>query len=235
MRATTRTPDPSGTNQFPFVQPFRFEPSAPFGTGTLGAIMNTGAVAAPAWSAFGKILSSEAWTQNGPTTPGGHDPLTNPSNMLTGYYWIDGLLEAADLIVLKPYLVLFNSATPTAYAATPAAAAVAATWNIWLVKHANTPKTNRKLEYNCVPACKITVGNSGVAIGTNESVPTSGQYCSTITVAEDLVPGAGTQVYGNGTAGAAELRFDQGGAIAIIAQISGVTASAGGGFERSHV
>ncbi len=65
MRATTRTPDPTGTNQFPFVQPFRFEPSAPFGTSTLGVLMNTGAASAPAWSAFGKILSSEGWSQNG--------------------------------------------------------------------------------------------------------------------------------------------------------------------------
>ncbi len=224
-------PAARGTNQHPWTRAQPYNPDAPFAAATIGALMNTTAAASAA-TAYQRLVTATV-APNDTNAASELMPATLPSNLANeATTWVEKL-EAADMTLIRPYLVLFNATPPTANAATPAAGAVAGRMQFWLIRAATPPIIGKPIEYNAVYVGAVTLLNNGVAMAaTSKSIPTTAQGCA-ITVATDALPDPGITVTGVG--GAEQLRFDHEGAMYLLTRVSGLTANAGLGWERSHL
>lgn len=222
---------PRGTNQHPWTRAQPYSPNAPFAAATAGCLINTTA-AASAKTLYQRLIAAEL-RANDQNAAGELMPLQPAASLVAeATTWVEKL-DAADLTLIRPYLVLFNATPPTANAATPSAGAVTGRLQFWLARAATAPNVGRPIEYNATYAGEITLVNNGAAIAaTSKAIPTAAQGC-VITVAVDALPSPGITVTGAG--GAEHIRFDHEGALYLITRASGLTANAGVGWERSHV
>lgn len=234
---TTSKPLPIGTNQYPWSRPLPFNPDSPFSAGQLGCLCNSAGTAAPDASTYRRIITSGRYQPNANHAAADLRPFTNPTDLGTGLYWYDGALEAADNVLIRPYLVLYSSSAHTALAAAASAAGITAKLWLYIVKQARPPQTNEPLEFNVEYKGNVTVTNAaGRVDSTTRWLPTGAQWCDVATVNENASISPGITADDTDVAGGAlRLRMDQEGAIGLLIRVSDLTSNAGIGWERSHM
>jgi hypothetical protein len=246
-----RTGIPRSTNPYPWVNPIPFNPETPFGNGTLGLIM-PGTATTPAANLHIHKVSSGNYRGNADQAAGAIEAMTNPTNLGTAHAFLDGNLEDADMLLIRPFLVLYGSSAHTAFAAAPARAAGSCRLDFWTIKPiggAGVPERQKDqpVEYGGTYVGGVTVSNNGIAMTTGtRKLPTAAQFCDSATVNDDESISPGITVVGGINAGAAVpatkqlgalcLKFDQMGGQGLIVEASGITSTSWGvGFLRSHL
>ncbi len=223
---------PRGTNRYPWDQPIRFNAANPFDPTAMGAISGD---AAATETDHGKLVTSENFKPNSANAAADLWPIAVPADMHDSCnYWIEQIGEAADLIVIRPYMALYDQLPdPTAFDTDPAASALAAKLQFFLIKRASPPIFGQPLEFNAEYAGAITIANNGVVLNAlSKRIPAKAQGV-TITITDDALPPPGLQI--EGTLGAEMVTFDQRGAEYLLTYASGVTANAAVGWERTHI
>lgn len=239
------TPVPRGTNQQPWLRDLTFTPDTPFASAGLGVLMNTGAVADPTAAAYRHLLAQAVirGIENG-NQPGDLFPVANPTDYGTGYFWCQTEITPSDLLVLRPYQVLYSSSAHTALASAAAAAGITSTLSIWTVHNVGpAPSSGRFLEYAAEFCGQVVVTNSANRINAaTRYLPTGAQFCDVATVSIDKsispglrIKGSGTGGTGSGAGGALEIICDQQGGIGYIIQVSSLTPSSGVGWLRRSI
>lgn len=226
------------TRNFPWSIPLTFNPDAPFAAGSLGVLCNSAGVAAPT-AATARLLVSSAneppFGSSMNTTPGDTQPITNPTDLGTGYYWYEELPEA-DIIEIRPYLVLYSSSGHTALASAAAAQGITANLSFFLINLSGKIRPGLPREYGAEIKGKVTVTNAATRISSaSRQLPLGAQWCDAATVVTDYTISPGIVKDGEVATGALRLRFDQEGALGLLTYVSDLTANAGCGWQRRHL
>lgn len=233
-----------GTSQDDWVVGLPFDPNNPFGNGSLGVLMDTGAAGTPDPSTYRHLVSSGNYTTNeGGNAAADLAPIANPSNLGTGYYWWTGFVEKSDLCLIRPYQVLYTSSSHTALASAAAAAGITSTLSFWAVSRVGRAIRGSPIEYAADFIGQVTVTNAATRVNSGtKQLPTGAQFCDAATVIYDksMSPGirilsSGSGGTGAGTGGALNIAFDFLGGQSLLIRASGNTASAGVGWMRRHV
>jgi hypothetical protein len=235
-----------GTRPFPWFRDLNFNPALPFASASLGVLMNTGSVAAPDPSAYRYLVSAANYVGNGLNAAGDDYPVVNPTDYGTGYYFYQRIGDKPDVTILRPYMVQYSSSGHTALAAAAATGAISGTVSIWTTRRCGIEgPVNTPFEYGAEFVGQVSLTNAQTRIAsTTLKLPTGSQWCDAGTVVLDksISPGirfkssGGTGVgVGAGANGALDILFDQQGGEGIIVQVSGLTASAGLGWLRTHL
>lgn len=227
---------PRATNPYPWVRSLPFNPDSPFSSGGLGVLMNTGATADPDASTQRYLVSSGTYQPNASASAGAIAPIANPSNLITSAYWYEEL-EKADCILIRPYMVLYDAAVPTALASAASAAGIAGTLSFYLIKRCAHPLIqNRPVEYTAEWKGSVDLTNAATRIAsTTKQLPTGAQWCDVGTAANDAAIDPGIVIEGDIAGGALRIRFDQEGAVGLLTYATGQTTNSGLGWLRSHL
>lgn len=232
---------PRSTNNYPWVVsiPFNFE--APFANGSLGCLMNTGGQSAPTAATYRDFVSPGNQDANAMQSTGALEPIANPTNLGTGYYWYEAL-EKADIVLIQPYLVLYSSSSHTAYASAAAKDGLTAKLHFYLIREiipgsGSAPNNKRPAEYTAEYKGGTTILNSANRVNSGTKIrPTGAQWAYTGTTIADETIDPGIKYDGDLDTGSMRIRFDQEGAIGLLTRVSDLTStSTGVGWLRSHL
>lgn len=225
------------TNAYPWKLDLPFNPNSPFSTGGLGCLC--GGTSDPTAATLRYLVSSGAYTQQSNQAAGSLEPVANPSDLGAGSFWYQPL-ERADIVLIRPYLILYSSSGHTAHAAAASAAGITANFSFFLVKcMARGPGTKEEgepVEFTAEFKGMVTCTNAATRVAsTARKVPTGLQWCDVATVVSDESIDPGIKIDGDVAGGALHLRMDQEGALGLITYVTTLTTNAGGGWLRSHL